>query len=319
MAAGEQTGPCCLHSSQLFIACLCLHGSVALPPCPFTRARVNMPVQIAITQRLWQPCTPSLSFPSSPEPPHSTPPFRPRSLSEWESIQTHATFKWMPKNSRRTLIPWKHIFSVKWHYYSLVKPYITSIYNAPFTLSSAFNVIPCTSLLFSLHLGVHQARRSTCVCTVTVRRFFQDSQISYQQITKKKETRDTQHLFIPFFLFHPFVIWFLYSSLGLVPLWSLGGCCLACAPCLFSESTELLQLLSAAFIQCCFTLFRFCVVVCGLIVEVIKLIVRLRWLICCSWNTLLWYFSGIFWIREYICIETDIVTLKLHNNGYHSC
>lgn len=96
MAAGEQTGPCCLLSSQLFIACLCLHGSATLPPSPFTRARVNMPVQIAITQRQWQPCTPSLSFPSLPEPPHSTPPFRPRSLSEWESIQTQM-------NPRRTL------------------------------------------------------------------------------------------------------------------------------------------------------------------------------------------------------------------------
>lgn len=71
MAAVEQTRPCCLHSGQLFIACLCLRFSVSAPPSPFTRARVNMPVQIAITQRQWQACTPSLSTPSSSKPPLS--------------------------------------------------------------------------------------------------------------------------------------------------------------------------------------------------------------------------------------------------------
>lgn len=103
MAAAEQTRPCCLHSGQLFIACLCLHVSVSVPPSPFTRARVNMPVQIAISQRQWQACTPSRSAPSSLETPTHPPRFRPRSLSEWESVQTLATFKLMPKNSRQTL------------------------------------------------------------------------------------------------------------------------------------------------------------------------------------------------------------------------
>lgn len=147
---------------------------------------------------------------------------------------------------------------------------------------------------------------STCVCRVTVVWCFQDSQISYQQITKKKKKmRDTQHLFIPFFLFHPFVIWFLYSLLGLEALWSVWGCCLGCAPCSFSESIELLQLLSNVFIHCCFPLSiisHLYVLVSGLIIEVVKLIIRLHWLICGCRMALLWLIF-LLWTRVLIWIK----------------
>lgn len=165
MAAAEQTRPCCLHSGQLFIACLCLRVSVRVPPSPFTRARVNMPVQIAITQRQWQACAPSLRTPSSSETPTHPPRFRPRSLSKWESVQTLTTFKLMLKNSGQTL--WfpighrekrlKKHFSVlwKWHHFS----YVLRIKSITWLIS--FNVLHYSSpLLFSLHLWIHLCLQS---------------------------------------------------------------------------------------------------------------------------------------------------------------
>lgn len=79
----------------------------------------------------------------------------------------------------------------------------------------SFNVIHYSSpLLFSLHLWIHLCLQSDSGVVLSG----QSDKLPANNKKKKKKMRDTQHLFIPFFLFHPFVIWFLYSLLGLVAL-----------------------------------------------------------------------------------------------------
>ncbi len=149
----------------------------------------------------------------------------------------------------------------------------------------SFNVIHYSSpLLFSLHLWIHLCLQSDSGAVLS-------GQSDKLPANNKKKMRDTQHLFIPFFP--------LSSLCNVIPLFiarpcgSLAGlsCCLGCAPCSFSESIELLQLLSSVFIHCWFSLsivFHLYVLVSGLIIEVVKLIIRLHYLICGCRMALLW-------------------------------
>lgn len=112
----------------------------------------------------------------------------------------------------------------------------------------SFNVIHYSSpLLFSLHLWIHLCLQSDSGAVLSGQ--------SDKLPANNKKRWGTPSIYLSLsFLFHPFVMWFLYSLLGLVALWLLWSCCLGCAPCSFSESIELLQLRSSVFICCWFSL-----------------------------------------------------------------
>lgn len=113
----------------------------------------------------------------------------------------------------------------------------------------SFNVIHYSSpLLFSLHLWIHLCLQSDSGVVLSGQ--------SDKLPANNKKRWGTPSIYLSLsFLFHPFVMWFLYSLLGLVALWPVWSCCLGCAPCSFSESIELLQLRSSVFICCWFSLF----------------------------------------------------------------
>lgn len=146
---------------------------------------------------------------------------------------------------------------------------------------------------------------STCVCRVTVVWCFQDSQISYQQITKKKKDEGHPASIYPFLP--------LSSLCNLIPLFIARPCgSLVGLRLLFRVCTLLIfwkHRVIAASVQCIHPLLfplsiisHLYVLVSGLIIEVVKLIIRLHWLICGCRMVLLWLIF-LLWTRVLIWIK----------------